>query len=102
MYTLITAAASAGAYSLKNRLNIDRVLLGDYMELPDILIQSGKVIKLPNPQNPAYTHQMLALCLDMDINTIYALHAAERQLLLDAKQLFHEYDITINTTDDKI
>jgi len=72
------------------------------MELPDILIQSGKVIKLPNPQNPAYTHQMLALCLDMDINTIYALHAAERQLMLDAKQLFHEYDITSKTTDDKI
>jgi len=102
VYTLITAAASAGAYSLKNRLNIDRVLLGDYMELPDILIQSGKVIKLPNPQNPAYTHQMLALCLDMEINTIYALHATERQLLLDVKQLFYEYDITINTTDDKI
>ena len=102
MYTLITAATSAGAYRLKNRLKMDRVLLGDYMELPDILIQSGKVIKLPNPQTPAYTHHMLALCLDMGINTIYALHSAERQLLLDAKQLFHEYDITIKTTDDKI
>jgi hypothetical protein len=81
---------------------MDGALLGDFMELPDILIQSGKVIKLPNPRNPAYTHQMLALCLDMEINTIYPLHAAERHLLLDAQQLFHEYDITINTTDDKI
>ena len=102
MYTLITAAASASAYSLKNRLNVDKVLLGDYMELPDILLQSGKVIKLPDPRNPSYTHQMLALCLDKNINTIYALHEAEKELLLSSKQLFHEYDITIKTTDDKI
>ena len=77
-------------------------MLGDFMELPDILIQSGKVIKLPSPQNPAYTHQMLALCLDRDINTIYALYETEKQLLLNSKQLFQEYDITIKTTDDKI
>lgn len=102
MYTLITAAASAKAYTLKNTLNIDQVVLGDFRELPDILIQSGKVIKLPDPQNPAYTHQMLALCLDRDIHTIYALRETEKQMLLNSKQLFHEYDITIKTTDDKI
>jgi hypothetical protein len=102
VYTLITAAASAEAYSLKSTLNTDHVVLGDFMELPDILIKSGKVIKLPNPQNPAYTHQMLALCLDRNINTIYALYKTEKQLLLNSKQLFHEYDINVKTTDDKI
>ena len=34
---------------------------------------------------------MLALCLDKDIDTIYVLRVQERQLLLDAKQLFDEY-----------
>ncbi|HTD42030.1 MAG TPA: hypothetical protein VK671_15485, partial [Mucilaginibacter sp.] len=62
----------------------------------------GKVIKLPNPLNPAYTHQMLALCLDRGIGAIYALREQEKELLLNANQLFQEYDIKIKTTDDKI
>ena len=102
VYTLITGAASAEAYSLKTILSKEQVLLGDYMELPDILINSGKVIRLPNPQNPSYTHQMLALCLDKNVNTVYALNGQEKELLLNAKQLFQEYDIKIKTTDDKI
>ncbi len=101
MYTLITAANSSEAYSLKNALNKEYILLGDYMELPDILIRSGKVLQLPNPQNPAYTHQMLALCLDKDVDTIYALRDEEKQTLLSAEQLFFEYNIRIRT-DDKI
>lgn len=102
MYTLITAAATAEAYRLKNALNKDEVILGDYMELPDILLRSGKVITLPNPKNSAYTHQMLALCLDKDINTMYALREEEKELLQNAKQLFSEYNIQIGTADDKI
>ena len=102
MYTLITAANSSGAYSLKNTLTADHTLLGDYLELPELLIQSGKVLRLPNPQNAAYTHQMLALCLDKDIDTIYALRDEEKQLLLNAQQLFIEYNIIIKAPDDKI
>jgi hypothetical protein len=102
VYTLITGAASAEAYSLKSALSEERVLLGDYLELPDVLVNSGKVIRLPSPSNPAYTHQMLALCLDKNINTVYALNGQEQALLLNAKQLFQEYDIKIRTTDDKV
>lgn len=99
MYTLITAANSAEAYGLKNTLNTDHILLGDYMELPDVLIRSGKVFKLPDPQNAAYTHQMLALCLDKNVDTIYALREQEKQPLLNAKQLFNEYNIEIKAYD---
>ena len=102
MYILITAAASSDAYSLKNTLNTDDILLGDYFELPDLLIQSGKVLRLPDPESIAYTHQMLALCLDRDIDTVYALREPEKQLLLSARQLFQEYNIKIQSTDDKI
>ena len=87
---------------MKNTLTADHTLLGDYQELPELLIQSGKVLRLPNPQNAAYTHQMLALCLDKDIDTIYALRDEEKHLLLDAKQLFIEYNIIIKAADDKI
>ena len=72
------------------------------MELPDILVQSGKVITLPSPNNAAYAHQMLALCLDKAINSLYVLREEERELLLNAKQLFWEYDIQIETADDKV
>jgi hypothetical protein len=102
MYILITAAASARAYSLKNTLNTDAVLLGDYLELPELLVQSGKMIRLPEPQSASYTHQMLALCLDKNIGTIHVLRKAEAELLLNSKQLFNEYGIDILTANDPL
>ena len=102
MYTLITGAASAKAYRLKNTLGTKEIMLGDYMDLPDVLVQSGKIIALPNPENAAFTHQMLALCLDKAINKIYVLREEEKVLLLNAKQLFTEYDIQIEAADDKV
>jgi hypothetical protein len=102
LYTLITAANSSEAYSLKNKLGREHILLGDYLELPDILLQSGKMIKIPDPKSVSYTHQMLALCLDRDVNIIYALREPERHLLVNAEQLFNEYGIKIKAPDDKI
>ena len=102
MYTLITAANSSEAYNLKNKLGEHYILLGDYLELPDVLLQSGKMIKIPDPKNVSYTHQMLALCLDKDVNTIYALREQEKQLLINAEQLFNEYGIKIKAPNDKI
>ena len=102
MYTLITAANSSEAYSLKNKLGTEDVILGDYLELPEILVQSGKMLRLPDPENTAYTHQMLALCLDKEIDTICALRKEEQQLLLNAEQLFGEYGIKIKVADATI
>jgi len=102
VYTLITGAASAEAYRLKNTLNAEGVILGDYLELPEVLVQSGKVIALPNPKNTSYTHQVLALCLDRNINCVLILRQEEKELLLNAKQLFTEYDIQIEAADDKV
>ncbi|MFB9845367.1 hypothetical protein [Mucilaginibacter ginsenosidivorans] len=95
MYTLITAANSSEAYALKNSLNTTDVLLGDYLELPEILIKSGKVVQLPDPLEISYTHRMLALCLDKNIDAIYPLRQQEKQLLKNSKQLFTEYGINI-------
>ena len=102
MYTLITAANSAEAYNLKNSLHNDEVLFGDYLDLPEILVQSGKILKLPDPKSPSYTHQVLALCLDKNINTIYPLRELEKKLLINARQLFYEYGIDILVNNDKI
>ena len=102
MYTLITAANSAQAYSLKSKLNADNVLLGDYLDLPDIMIQSGKMLKLPDPNSASYAHQMLALCLDRNIAKLYVLRKDEAEQLLNAKTLFSEYGIGILAADDPL
>jgi hypothetical protein len=95
VYTLITAANSAEAYKLKNKLNLKDVILGDYLELPAFMLASGNIIKLPNPDSIAYAHEMLTLCLDKSIDTIYPLRDNELTLLIQAELLFNEYGIKV-------
>ena len=99
MYTLITAANSAEAYSLKKRLAGEHLLLGEYLDVPELLIKTGKIVLLPDPENSSYTHQMLTLCLDRNIGKIYPLRQQERELLLNSRQLFSEYGINIILND---
>lgn len=91
MNILITAATSAEAQKLKNKLAPAPVILGDYHELPEFM----KMIRLPNPTSVSYVHEMLTLCLDKQIDTIYALRDDEAFLLRQAEQLFTEYGITV-------
>jgi hypothetical protein len=92
---LITAANSAPAYKLKSQLSNDNIVMGDYMDLPDFMLKPGKMVRLPNPASASYTHEMLALCLDMGIETIYLFRDQEAALLLKAEILFNEYNIKI-------
>ena len=97
MSILITAATTAEAYQLKNKLNSDDIILGDHLELPELMLKTGKMVKLPDPASNAYSHQMLTLCLDRNIGVIYPLRKNERLLLEEAGQLFDEYGIKILT-----
>lgn len=102
MYILITAANSAEAYKLKATLKNADILLGDYEPLPELMVNTGRMIRLPDPATASYLHQMLKLCLDKGINTIYARRQQERLLLAEGEQLFNEYNIRLILTDDKI
>jgi hypothetical protein len=95
MNTLITAANSAKAQQLKLKLNTANVILGDYRELPAFMLSSN-LIKLPNPSSSSYAHEMLTLCLDMDVTVLYPLRDEELTLLNQSKQLFAEYGIKID------
>ena len=95
MKILITGASSAKAYQLKNSLTPNEILLGDYAELPILMLKSGNMVKLPNPADASYSHKILTLCLDNQVDTIYALGIDEWMLLNEAEQLFKEYGITI-------
>ena len=94
MYMLITGAATSKAYKIKNSLGTENIILGDYAELPSTLL-SKMMIQLPNPASASYAHQMLALCLDNEIDHIYPLKKEEEIQLATAKQLFTEYGINI-------
>jgi hypothetical protein len=92
---LITAANSAEAYQLKSKLDAWSVILGDYLELPELMIKSGKMIRLPDPRSVSYLHEMLTLCLDKSIDAVYVLRDEEAVLLKESEQLFTEYGINI-------
>ncbi len=98
MKILITKATSSQAHRLKSKLNAADVLLGDYVELPDFMLKSGTMIRLPKPEADTYTHQMLTLCLDNGITKLYALGNEEYKVLIIAVQLFNEYGIEILNT----
>jgi hypothetical protein len=95
MNILITAANSAQAHRLKGELNTDNILLGDYMDLPAFMLVPGKMLRLPDPASVAYMHEMLTLCLDNNISTVYLFREPEIKLLMEAEQLFKEYNIEI-------
>ena len=95
MNILITAANSAEAHRLKNQLDAENVILGDYMELPAFMLKSANMIRLPNPSSESYAHEMLTVCLDKEINSVYALREEELINLLKAEQLFNEYGIEV-------
>jgi hypothetical protein len=93
---LITAANSAQAYQLKGILKDEaEIVLGDYLEIPDLMVKTGKMIRTPDPKGLAFIHEVLALCLDKGINKVYALRRAELLPLAEARQLFAEFDITL-------
>ncbi len=84
------------AHQLKNKLNTPDILLGDYAELPALMITTGSMLVLPDPADTAYAHKMLTLCLDKQVETVYALQQKEYALLCEAGLLFNEYGITID------
>ena len=69
--------------------------MGDYMELPAFMLKADTMISLPNPESIAYAHEMLTLCLDKDIDTIYPLRNNEQALLKQSELLFSEFGIKI-------
>ena len=95
MSILITAASTAKAHQLKNKLNSLNTVLGDFEDLPELLLKSKSIIKLANPNSENYIHLMLSICLDNDIIGIYPLRELEFNKLQEAKQLFEEYGIEL-------
>ncbi len=92
---LITGALSAAAHSFKKQFIDSTVLMGDFNEVPEVMLKSGAIRKLPSPQFPSYPHQILTFCLDNNVKAVYTLNGNEFAQLEPAMQLFSEYGIDI-------
>lgn len=92
---LITEALSSAAHRFKKQFNDGNILMGDFHDVPELMLKSGAIKKLPNPQSPSYPHQILTFCLDNDVNAVYTLNTDEFAELEPAMQLFLEYGIDI-------
>ena len=92
---LITGALSTKAHRLKNELAGEAVIMGDFNDVPAVMIKSGMMVKLPHPEAIAYPHQMLTFCLDNNVSSVYTLNTEEFIGLEPSMQLFMEYGIEI-------
>jgi len=96
MSVLITAANSAQAYQLKGILHTEGpVLLGDHLDIPDLMVKNGTMLRTPDPKSLSFAHEMLTLCLDNGVRAVYPLRRAELLPLAEARQLFLEFDIDL-------
>jgi hypothetical protein len=58
-------------------------------------IPGKKFIQLPDASSAIFISELLKLCLEYSIISIYPLKKSEIKELLNADQLFKEYDINI-------
>jgi len=94
---LITEALSAKAHRLKSEYSANAavIIMGDFNDVPEVMLKSRAINKLPHPDSTAYPHQILTFCLDNSVGTVFVLNEREIKALEPALQLFFEYDIEI-------
>jgi len=93
---LITAASTATAYKLEKELSYaDKVVLADEVDLPQVLLKDKNFIKIPRGDSSAFSHQLLSICLDLEIDKVFPLRKSEIRALAGVRQLFEEYGIIL-------
>ena len=71
------------------------VFFGTADEIPSVLLQQERYLKLPSHTHAAFEHELLRICLDNAIDTVIPLGESEIALLGSAVPLFAEYGISI-------
>lgn len=90
MKVLITSAKHFASYQLAFFLKNDEILFGDNFD------------NFPPFNSNSLAHQLLAFCLDHQIEKIFPLRSSEIIPLLESKILFDEYGIEIMLTPQKL
>lgn len=103
MNILITAASFAQAYQLQRSLNTnDVVFFADSVDLPQVMLKDKKFVKIPSGESSSFSHLLLTICLDLQIEKVYPLRKTEILALAEARQLFDEYGIKLMVPDKSL
>ena len=92
---IITAGTGAEAQSNAKNYPDARIIFADSRPVPEVLVKMGKYVQLPDPESPAFIHELLKCCLDHGADTIVLLSEREQALLQPQKLLFEEYSIQL-------
>lgn len=93
---LITAGMHAFAQRVAKTLPLSsKIIFGAAESIPQLLINSGKYIDIPNYKNPTFNHELLKLAISEDIQVIIPLKKEEIMQLAESKELFEEYGIKV-------
>ena len=96
MNVLITGASGAQAYKLEKEIsNAHTIIFADSFDLPAAMLKSRKFIKIPDDSSVSFSHQLLTICLDLNIQQVFPLRRLEIMALAEARQLFDEYGIKV-------
>jgi len=71
------------------------ITFGDATAIPQVLINNGKYIVIPQYNHTAFSHELLKLALHLGINVIVPLMKEEIIQLAESKALFAEYGIQV-------
>lgn len=63
--------------------------------VPDLFVKSGRVKVIPHGVNPTYAHELLKVCLDLEIDYVLPLGRSEIETLTGNAILFEEYGIQV-------
>lgn len=92
--TLITCGNQPGVYFLEKWLLPTGFIYGDASFTAPISVPQQ--LLLPTVSQPDFIHQLLNICLDNQIENVFAMAAAEQELLAEAVELFEEFNIKLH------
>ena len=94
---LITCGNNPGVYFLEKWFPQTDFIYGDTSFIAQI--SAPQQVLLPSVLQPDFIHQLLNVCLDNQIESVFAMAAAEQELLAEAVELFAEFNIKLNLPD---
>ncbi|RYE20169.1 MAG: hypothetical protein EOP42_27870, partial [Sphingobacteriaceae bacterium] len=88
---LVTCGAHPGVYFLEKWFPQVEFIYGDAVFITQISASQQSL--LPQVSEGDFIHQLLNVCLDNQINAVFAMSFAEQELLAEAVELFSEFEI---------
>lgn len=96
MAILITGGTDASAYRLNNILGYPgEVFFADCVPMPSTKHLTNRFLQIPSGTASSFAHDILEICLTLNIAAVYPLRKNEHLPLAESFQLFGEFGIKV-------